>query len=52
MQLKGKVLGDDAINFCLAQLKKRDVKPKGRKHTTKNKILAFAFYNLGELIQN
>jgi hypothetical protein len=44
MKLKGKVLGDDAIHFCLAQLKKRDVKPKGRKYTTENKILALAFY--------
>jgi hypothetical protein len=24
MKLKGKVLGDDAIHFCLAQSKKRD----------------------------
>jgi hypothetical protein len=38
MKLKGKVLGDDAIHFCLAQSKKRDVKLKGRKYTTENKI--------------
>jgi hypothetical protein len=44
MKLKGKVLGDDAIHFCLAQSKKRDVKLKGRKYTTENKILALAFY--------
>jgi hypothetical protein len=44
MKLKGKVLGDEAINFCLAQSKKRDVKPKGRKYTTENKILVLAFY--------
>jgi CRISPR/Cas system-associated endonuclease/helicase Cas3 len=44
MKLKGTVLGDDAINFCLAQLRKRNVKPKGRKYTTEDKILALAFY--------
>jgi hypothetical protein len=40
MKLKGKVLGDDAIHFCLVQSKKRDVKLKGRKYTTE----ALAFY--------
>jgi hypothetical protein len=44
MKLKGKVLGDDAIHFCWAQSKKRDVKLKGGKYTTENKILALAFY--------
>jgi hypothetical protein len=44
MKLKCKVLGDDAIHFCLAKSKKRDVKLKGRKYTTENKILALAFY--------
>jgi hypothetical protein len=44
MKLKGTVLGDDAINFCLVQLKKRNVKSKGRKYTTEDKILALAFY--------
>jgi hypothetical protein len=41
MKLKGK---NDAIHFCLAQSKKRDVKLKRRKYTTENKILALAFY--------
>jgi hypothetical protein len=44
MKLKGRVLGDDAINFCLVQLKKRNVKSKGRKYTREDKILALAFY--------
>jgi hypothetical protein len=38
VKLKSKVLGDDTINFCLAQLRKRNVKLKERR-----KILSLAF---------
>lgn len=43
-KVEGSVLGADAISFCLGQLKKRNVKPKGRRYTTHEKILALALY--------
>jgi hypothetical protein len=44
MKLKSTVLGEDAINFCLSQLRKRKVNPRGRRYTIEEKILALAFY--------
>lgn len=43
-KLKSKILGQEAINFCLSQLRKRNIKPKGRRYTTEEKILALSFY--------
>jgi hypothetical protein len=44
IKIKSKILSEDAINFCLSQLKKRNTKPKGRRYTTEEKVLALAFY--------
>jgi hypothetical protein len=43
VKLKSKVLGDDTINFCLAQLRKRNVKLKERRYTIDEKISSLAF---------
>jgi hypothetical protein len=39
MKLKSTVLGDEAINFCLSQLTKRNVKPRRRRYTIEEQIL-------------
>jgi hypothetical protein len=44
IKLRNTVLGNDAINFCLAQLKKRNVQVKGRRYTTDEKIFASALF--------
>ena len=44
MKLNSKVLDDTAVNFCLSQLRKRNIKTKGRRYTTDEKVLALALY--------
>lgn len=44
VKLESKILSQDAINFCLSQLKRRNVKPKGRRFTTEDKLFALMFY--------
>jgi hypothetical protein len=44
IKLKSSVLGSDVTNFCLSQLKKRNIQPKGRRYTTDEKVLALALF--------
>jgi hypothetical protein len=44
IKLKSSVLGSDATNFCLSQLKKRNIQPKGRRYTTDEKVVALALF--------
>jgi hypothetical protein len=44
IKLKSSVLGSDATNFYLSQLKKRNIQPKGRRYTTDEKVVALALF--------
>jgi hypothetical protein len=46
IKLKSSVLGSDATNFCLSQLKKRNIQPKGRRYTTgtDEKVVALVLF--------
>ena len=42
MKLDNKVLDDTAANFCLSKLRNRNIKTRGRRYTTDEKVLALA----------